>query len=468
MVNALQPIRGLSWLEPCMGRGVFLTALAAAGIPPEEILAIDLDGEPCDEDSLGVVIREVDFLSWSQSTQDRFDRIVGNPPFVPLSRLDPALQSASGTIRVPGSDRTVPLNSNLWFAFLCGCLHLLRPGGSIAFILPAAWDYACYAAEIRERIPRLFREFFTFRSRRPMFDGIQEGAIVIIGRSYMHEHLLERRLDCPDRDHLVSSLVSIDLSSTHDAKPYPIHDTTEDIGVLLGDLLEIRLGGVTGHAKYFLLTEEQRIEFGLPTKSLQPVVSRSRHLNRARIDRRSWAALLQAGERVWLFRPIGEIAHHPAVMSYLLRFEQEDGGNRKDYKIKNRKPWYLTPLPDPVDGFLSGMTKLGPWIAFRQMEGLNASNTLYVVRFKQLPDRDAKSAIALAMLTSDVRETLRKKCRHYPDGLMKYEPGDLKSVRVPIAKDPRGASALYSKAIECLLMGDVKSVCSIADGFFSN
>ena len=164
MVGALQPDRGKTWLEPSVGQGVFLRALADAGVERRNVVAIDLDPEPSDADSLAIIHREVDFLSWSQSTTNRFDRIVGNPPFVSLSQVDARLKKASTAIRIPGDQRPFPLNSNTWSAFLCSSLHLLLEGGGIGFVLPAAWDYADYAAPLREHIPQLFREFFVFRS----------------------------------------------------------------------------------------------------------------------------------------------------------------------------------------------------------------------------------------------------------------------------------------------------------------
>src|ERR1017187_5911902 len=42
-----------------------------------------------------------------------------------------------------------------------------------------------------------------------------------------------------------------------------------------------------------------------------PVISRSRHLTGAAIDRSSWQGLLRKGERVWLFNPTDELTSHP-------------------------------------------------------------------------------------------------------------------------------------------------------------
>ena len=466
MVGALQPDRGATWLEPSVGRGVFLLALADAGVDRSKVVAIDLDPERCDTDSLARTQRAKDFLAWSQSTRNRFDRIVGNPPFVPLSQVDPQLKKVSTGIRLPGVHRTVPLSSNAWSAFLCSSLRLLRDGGNIAFVLPAAWDYADYAAPLREHIPGLFREFFIFRSHRPLFEDVQEGTVILVGRGYRDQHAHYGRIECCDKEGLVAKINSIRVTATFSLESRLSKLEDGDHGVPLGQLAEIRLGGVTGQADYFLLTEEQRRFWKLPLEAVSPVLSRSRHLTGAVIDARSWQTLLRMGERIWLFRPTGETCFHPAVRSYLSRSEARGGCKRNGYKIIKRSPWYVTPLPPEVDGFVSGMTKSGPWIALRRMEFLNATNTLYVVRFKDRMNYRSKCAIALAFLTSAVRETLRRRCRHYPDGLMKHEPSDLMSVRIPLARDASKAPIVYSRAVTSMIEGEIDKAASLADHFF--
>jgi adenine-specific DNA-methyltransferase len=466
MVTALRPARDATWLEPCVGQGVFLLALADAGVARSKIFAVDLDPVTCETDVLAATSRGLDFLTWSHSRGQRFDRIVGNPPYVPLSRLHQRLKEAALAVRVPGLDQTVPPTSNTWFAFLCGCVHILQKGGSLALVLPAAWDYAGYAAPLRERLPKLFREFFTFRSRRPLFDNVQDGCIIIVGRGYEEQYRRSRRIECSDKDDLVASMLSACIPEAPGTIGEQARILESGSGSMLRDILEIKLGGVTGHAEFFPLTEERRASLGLPRAAVIPVLSRSRHLTGAVIDRRSWDDLLRRGERVWLLRPTGEVLSLPSVAAYLARPLECDGCNRDGYKIKNRTPWYLTPLPERVDGFMSGMSRNGPWISLRHMQSLNATNTLYVVRFKEKLDICSKSAICLSMLTTRVREELRQRCRHYADGLMKHEPGDLGQIKLPLARETCKAPATYSTAVECLLAGKSGEASALADRFF--
>src|SRR5205085_11014878 len=76
-----------------------------------------------------------------------------------------------------------------------------------------------------------------------------------------------------------------------------LHDALPISSLRVRDVIQIRLGGVTGDARYFLLTEQERIAFDLPTTSLRPVVSRAHHLSAGRIVSADWRELNEMEER---------------------------------------------------------------------------------------------------------------------------------------------------------------------------
>ena len=61
-------------------------------------------------------------------------------------------------------------------AFLTASLNLVRPGGCLGFVLPASWDFADYAASIRDEVFKSFERVEVYRCKRPLFDSVQEGA----------------------------------------------------------------------------------------------------------------------------------------------------------------------------------------------------------------------------------------------------------------------------------------------------
>lgn len=455
MVKVLGNGHESRWLEPSVGQGAFLTALKNAGVDGKLVTAIDLDRKGCDLDSYALTRRGIEFLAWSQRTDASFERIIGNPPYVSLSQWPESVRQVASTLPDP-KGHPISLGANTWYAFLCACLSILKRGGHLALVLPAAWDYADYCAAARSVLPSQFRSFVTHRSKRPLFDAVQDGSVVIVGKGFGYAHKTHRRIEYECLDDLVCSLRN-GRGGVGRAPIAPrIHRPGSGVKghLALGELLEIRLGGVTGDAQYFLLRESRKQALRLPKDACLPVLSRAGHLRWDTVNRGDWDKLRAANERVWLFHPTDAAAQNNAVKRYL-QLDPSKGGCRRDrYKIRIRKPWYRTPLPGPFDGFMSGMLSAGPWICFNRMRGLVATNTLYTVRFSKSLGADERYTWALSLLTSRFRDKLHKTARIYADVLVKLEPGQL--ARLPL-RPPRtipNAASTYKDAIEALLGGD--------------
>jgi adenine-specific DNA-methyltransferase len=459
IVRVLGDQPGAMWLEPSHGKGVFIEAIARLGVRRERITAIDLDCTPSHADTLATTFRGVDFLRWALETDKKFDRIVGNPPFVAIRALPVSLQASA--ISVPDlSGRPIGRRANLWYVFVLASLRLLKCGGSLAFVLPAAAEFTNYSEPIRRLIGQKFNRLELYRCERPLFEGVQEGTLVAVARGYELSPCMVRRRRFGSREGLVRGLLEGDPINGHKCPPRNSRCITSTIK--LDSVAGIHLGGVTGHAEYFLMNEEGRQSRGLPLAALTPVVSKAKHLRFVCLDMENWKTLKSSGERIWLFNPPAQMLQHPNVRSYL-ELDVADGGcNRNAFKISIRDPWYRTPLPARPDAFLSGMSQYGPWLCINEMQALNATNTLYVVTFQQR-NRELWYAWALALLSSTAQHQIRRLGRRYADGLIKYEPGPLGQIELPILKSNVDHKLLHENAINALLAGDLRTSKAIAD-----
>jgi hypothetical protein len=433
--------------------------MACLGVDKERILAVDLDAASAIADRLARTVRGVDFLRWSSQTDQRFDRIVGNPPFVSIAQLPLSLQRSAAS--VPDlSGRAIGKGANLWYAFVLASLRLLRQGGSIAFVLPSAAVFANYSAGMRRSAAEMFKTFELYRCMRPLFDDVQEGTVVVIARGYGLGPGAVCRRWFGTKTALVLGLsngnrVDRRICSTGDA---PGGKTR----VPFGSIAAIGLGGVTGDAGFFLMNEHTRASRQLPTGALTPVVSRAKHLRAAVLTDEIWAELKAAGERVWLFNPSITLSMGRSVQRYLALGPSEGGCNRQAYKVSIRDPWYRTPMPRLADAFLSGMSQYGPWLCINEARRVNATNTLYVVRFLSR-DRADWYMWALAFLSSEARRQVRGIGRRYPDGLIKHEPGPIKRIVLPLLNRDADHKDLYVKAVAALLAGKRGLSREIAD-----
>jgi len=460
IVRALGDEPQVSWLEPSHGTGVFVEAISRLGVKKERIVAVDLDPATSAADTLATTFRGVDFLRWAGETERRFDRIVGNPPFISIKRLPPSLQkSASSVLDISGTP--IGRGANVWYAFVLASLGLLRRGGSLAFILPSAAEFADYAAAIRRALHGTFGSLELYRCSRPLFEDVQEGPLVAVARDYGAHPCMVSRKHFETREGLIQGLAQSGSRNGHKCPSGTVRWTGSK--VTLDAVAEVRLGGVTGDASYFLMTEEKRQDLDLPTAALTSVVSKAKHLRSAFMDRVNWNELKSSSERIWLFNPREQLAKHPQVRNYLNLDASEGGCNREAYKVSIREPWYRTLMPKAPDAFLSGMSQYGPWLCINEMNGLNATNTLYVVTFRN-GNRETWYIWALALLSTVAQRQIRRLGRQYADGLVKYEPGPLSKIKLPeLRLDDVDYRSLYIRAVDALLAGDRAMAKDIAD-----
>jgi len=108
------------------------------------------------------------------------------------------------------------------------------------------------------------------------------------------------------------------------------------------------------------------------------------------------------------------------------------------------------------------MSQQGPWISFNNMPALNASNTLYVVHFREEIGYNMRFGWALSMLTLEAQKQLRALGRRYADGLKKYEPSGLQQIRLPIPHEGTSYKKPYIRAVRALAMGNKRKAQQIA------
>ena len=461
MVRSIAEGNSQRWLEPSCGTGVFLKALIDIGVPRRKIVGVDLDEKGSDSDQLGIVTRGADFLAWSRTRHGRFDCIVGNPPYVSIQRLPEVLKQTASQIR-DFDDKVIGDRSNTWYPFLVCAIKSLRAGGNLAFVLPAACEYADYAAYGRAKLTKMFDRVDVVRSRRPLFDNVSEGVVVLVAYGKGGSSGLYRRHEVDNLEQVVQRLSSLSkLTARTCPNGPPCNNNCER--VVCSDIIDVRIGGVTGDAGYFLLSETKRKRCRIPKSALIPVVTRSRHVLFGVHTEEVWRNLMEAGEKIWLFSPKKHLVAHPAVQRYINLDENNGGCHKQRYKIRIREPWFNTPMPKKPDAFLSGMSTSGLWMCMNENNRLTATNTLYVATFRNQLSRAQRYAWALSMLTTSVQKQVVRRRRVYADGLIKLEPGQILELELPVPPKIKNAVSVYRKVIGLFLKGEKREAGKIAD-----
>lgn len=436
-----------TWLEPSCGTGAFIAAIARSGVKKSRIFGIDLNDKISDADELAQVSRGTEFLQWAAQRRKKFDFVVGNPPYVRSTELPAPIRDRIALTRLPNGS-CLSRTANLWAAFLAHAMRLVKEGGAMAFVLPAAWEYADYASELREQICASFGEVIVHRCVVPLFEAIHDGSVVLIAKNRgSGPAKLVRRLHRSVQK-LIEALDNPSVAPLPDVLSRSIQRA--DCAVRLGELLEIAIGAVTGDASYFLFSEAERRDRMLPIEACRSVISRTSDIKQWAITPEVWNDLLAQGARVWLFRPPGALCDNVAVKRYLELNASAGGCTRAAYKVKNRTPWYEVRLPAEPELFISGQSSVGPWFSINRCPQLTATNTLYVGRFRAKQSVTSMAAWGLALLSSRVFEQWKQRARIYPDGLHKMEPSDLKNLMIPRPGAIKGALKAYRVAVELL------------------
>jgi hypothetical protein len=154
-----------------------------------------------------------------------------------------------------GDDGSFTLRSNYWCAFLSACLRVLADHGCLAFELPAVWDYALYASDVRHAIHQQFQSVEVHRSCEPLFPEVREGCVVLVAKGCRNDPTISVRINQSNAHALITALLQSDGEPTNHHAP----DRTGDLALTsFSDLYAVKIGCVTGDAKYFLLRESDR------------------------------------------------------------------------------------------------------------------------------------------------------------------------------------------------------------------
>lgn len=122
-------------------------------------------------------------------------------------------------------------------------------------------------------------------------------------------------------------------------------------------------------------------------------------------------------------------------------------------KIRNRDPWYETPLPGRADAFVSGMGSGGLALTLNRKPGLCATNTLFQIEMIDREHGPGALPLAITLLCESSRRQCERLRRHYAGGLRKLEPSDIARVQVPWPVQ-RPSIKGYRDAVNSVRRGD--------------
>jgi adenine-specific DNA-methyltransferase len=169
---------GLKVLEPSCGTGEFIPFILGNTRNPE-ITAMDIDSIVLDsfnKNGYSVTPICADFLS-SLENGDKFDLIVGNPPYFETLDYDKNKFSGITCGRV-----------NIYSLFIKKSIDLLNKGGYLAFVLPVSMNTGKYFSKLREYILETCSIVHIEIFKPDLFEDAQQEVQILILRKKKTKH----------------------------------------------------------------------------------------------------------------------------------------------------------------------------------------------------------------------------------------------------------------------------------------
>ena len=387
------------------------------------------------------LVHEGDFFAWAAHTGERFECAAGNPPFIRYQTFKGEMRARA--LRLCASLGAVfsGLTSS-WAPFLVAAAGLLRPGGRMAFVVPAEIGHASYAAPLLDYLAARFDTVHVVAIREKIFPHLSEDCWLLHTEGFggatseIRFSVLERFESLP-RPPRPASVVAVDEWRrvwNCRLRPWLLSDSERFLyrrvaehseSRRFGSIASVGIGYVSGANRFFHLRPSEAEARQIPAAFLHPTVRNGRALPPRELTKRSVERWRRADEPMMLLR-IGKRAELPGSVRHYL--ETEDGKRaREAFKCRTRNPWYSVPDVHVPDFFLTYMSGLAP-ILVRNSAAATCTNTVHGVRVR---DRDAVRRMIGGWDTSFVRLSCEIEGHPLGGGVLKLEPGEAARIVFP-------------------------------------
>lgn len=437
-------------LDPSCGDGRFLTNHQnAVGIEQDALSAQQaIDRAPA------ALVHEGDFFQWAAATNERFECAVGNPPFIRYQNFKGVIrQRAFDLCKRNGADFS-GLSSS-WAPFLVATASLLKPGGRMAFVVPAEIGHAPYAAPLIEYLAANFSTVCIVAVREKLFPELSEDCWLlyaegfgsntgVIELSIQDSFVWSTRPPSPSRQ---VSIIEWRRDWNRRLRPFLIADKVRALYAeqkslpgsrTLSDLAEIGIGYVSGDNDFFHLRPSDARLWQIPSSALLPSARNSRSLSTGRITKATVSEWQKADLPYLLLRLTRNGSLPDAVRLYL---DSPAGRSaRQGYKCRNRAPWYSVPDVRVPDFLLTYMCGRAPTLVANEAR-VSCSNTLLSVRI-----RDKALAARVLPGWKSTFSQLSSELEGHPlgGGMLKLEVREASRVRFSCAERSFDKSEVYT------------------------
>lgn len=490
-------------LEPSFGGGAFLRSAVnrlselGASKPEKQIFGCDIDTHAFDHlptyfgRRMGKAGRRFilrDFLDVdSQSFMERkFDCVLANPPFIGYAKLTEAQRSQAKYIL---NQFNIKNNryASLWYYFILNSLLILKEGGRIIFVLPHAFVDNDYALSLRTYLAKNFNTVATFSLPNRLFNdqGTKERVVVLVAQGWqkistnyfanaihvnnfdeLDEHL-KRLKDqgVTKRRHLMCAVGRVSDALTSAEASLVNEVVNNGNAKRFGEFVDVKIGLVTGDAKYFTFNQEKISKNGLSRERHFVPLMRSLKENWG-IDFNSndFSGHIASGREYFLLKYEDSLLLDEKYVDYLNVYDLSKIDSNQTFM--KRENWCEVDDGLVSDLFLSYMSISYPRAVINGVQArcINSTHRGY---FKNYFPCYFKKLICLSLLTSFTRVLAEMEAKVYGNKMLKMEPGFYKKLKILIPDNvvAREVNCCFSMVNQMLRKGESDEASKLASQF---
>lgn len=424
-------------LDPSCGDGQFIARHPlSVGIEQNPVSAhAAIDRAP------GALVHEGEFFAWAAMTAERFECAAGNPPFIRYQTFKGDVRHRALALCERLGARFSGLSSS-WAPFLVATAGLLRPGGRMAFVVPAEIGHAPYAAPLLEFLTTTFATVQVIAVREKLFPGLSEDCWLLYAEGFgrpaavIDFTILDRfrPMRRPPRPDFRIDLDEWRTVWNRRLRPFLLPASIRALygaGLAdpdsrrLGDFASVGIGYISGDNDFFHLRPSEARSLRIPAACLQPTLRNARAMPENVITKATLRDWHQRDEPMLLLRLTRDQDLPASVRRYLDSSAGREA--RTGYKCRNRTPWYAVPdvqTPDYVMSYMAGRTVN----LVGNVAGVTCTNSVHSVRVR---DHALAARLLPRWSSAFVRLSCELEGHALGGGMLKLEPREASRVLFP-------------------------------------
>jgi adenine-specific DNA methylase len=436
---------GCDILEPSCGDGVFLEQIKTSDIKYNSITAVEVDAveakKAASVDLSNKVVLNEDFHAFANVTEQRFDLVVGNPPYIRYQYFDREQQIEAEKIFQNANLKYSKL-TNAWVSFVVGSSLLLKEKGKIGFVLPAEILQVSYAMTLRNFLSHYYNKINIVSFKKLVFPDIQQEVILLLcEKNNTNEHYIEH-IEVEDIDDLRTlnilslkkSKKRIDFKSNKwtfyflEQKEIDFLEEITKNGTIpkLGDFADAEVGITTGSNEFFTVPLSIVEAFELQP-FVKPLVGRSVQVNSPIFTYTDWLQNRNSKAKAHLlvFPAMDKLKKHKEALKYLAIGERK--GIKKGYKCGIRDEWQIVPSVWIPDALFIRRNNLFPKLIINEARAYT-TDTMHRVKIKENVNIRAFAASYYNSLSFAFSEISG---RSYGGGVLELMPSEVEKILLP-------------------------------------